>query len=166
MNERALVLWSLNRVHARDLIIVVLVGVVLHALLVELDCLSEQLEALVCVALVLALVEVCGRVALQLLLDSDEVLLRMGSDLGSGSRLHKFLHSLPVLAEVLEGYKCKAWLNRGNLAGIWKDLRANLDCLRYLPCTNFLCSSLVHLPAVLPIICAYVTFLFFCAESF
>lgn len=117
-----LVLWSLDRVHARDLIIIIFIGVILNALLVLLDCLAEQFETHVGVALVLTLVEVGGRVPLKFLLDPDKVLLCMGADLCSRSRHHEFLYAFPVFAEVLERYKCKG-------LGICKDLLTNLAYL-------------------------------------
>lgn len=110
--ESVLELGALDRVHARDFVVVILVGVILHAFLVELDGLPEQLETLVGIALVLALVEVGGGVTLELLLDADEVLLRVRSDLRAGASLHEFLDALPVFAEVLEGYKSKGLATR------------------------------------------------------
>jgi len=41
-----------------------------------------------------------------------------------------------------------------------------LKDISILPYTNFLCSSFVHLPAVLPINCAYVIFFYFSEISF
>jgi hypothetical protein len=75
MQESAVELGSLDRVHAGDFVVVVLVGVILHTVLVLLDSHPEHLEALICVALVLTLVEICSRVSLELLLDPNEVLL-------------------------------------------------------------------------------------------
>ena len=114
--------------------------------------LSEQLQALGGKALVLGLVQVCRWISLQLLLDSYEVLLGMWPDLCPRPSLHELLHLLPVLPEVLDSYRHQ-WVS-----SLWEDITD-------LPYTNFLCSSLVHLPAVFPMSCAYVTFLSFFSES-
>lgn len=68
---------ALERVHAGELLVVIFVGVFLNTLLVHCDGLPEQLETLVGVTLVFTLVEIYSRVSLQLLLDPDEVLLRV-----------------------------------------------------------------------------------------
>jgi len=130
----AICLLAFEGVYAVDLLLVFVVGVVLDTLLVQGDSLAEELEALVGVALVLALIQIGGRVALQFLLDPDEVLLRVRANLSARPSLHVVLHPLPVFAVVLQSYQ--------------------LSPTAYLPVTNFLCSSLVQRPAVLPIIWA------------
>lgn len=47
----------------------------------------------------------------------------------------------------------------------WKVLKIWKIWYIFLPYTNFLCSSLVHRPAVFPMSCAYVTFFFFSMTS-
>jgi len=98
----ALRLLALERVDAVDLLLFLVVGVVLDAFFVEGDRLAEELQPLVGVALVLTLIQIGSRVALQFLLDPDEVLLRVGPDLRARPSLHEVLHPLPVFAVVLQ----------------------------------------------------------------
>jgi len=84
--------------NARKIFILIFDNVILGSLLVEGDSLPKELKPFVSVALVFALVQVSSRIALELLLNSNEVLLGMRSYLGARSSLDVLLDSLPVFS--------------------------------------------------------------------